>query len=66
MVRINMSERHEDGFQYVELAGLSTDNKPTNADFETGSVFIEVDTGDVYLYNEVTPSWVKIGGDDSE
>ena len=37
--------------QYVEIAGLSTDTKPTYG-IVTGSLFLEVDTGDVYAFNE--------------
>lgn len=42
----------------VSCAGLSTDTKPTDG-IVTGSDFTEVDTGDVYLFNEVSGSWVK-------
>lgn len=45
----------------VELRGLSTDEKPsvleTGGNIENGSVFIEIDTGDVYLYNEEGTEW---------
>lgn len=44
--------------QMVSCAGLSTDDKPT-AGIATGSDFTEVDTGDVYFFNEVSGSWVK-------
>ena len=48
-----------------EYAGLSTDEKPVQDDICTGSTFIEVDTGDVYFFNEEGssgPEWVKVGG----
>ena len=48
-----------DGNRYVELAGLSTDTKPTGP-FLTGSVFLEVDTGKVYLYNRAGNAWVEV------
>lgn len=51
--------------KYFEYAGLSTDTKPTEDIIATGSVFIEVDTGDVYFFNEEGSSdheWVKVGG----
>lgn len=38
--------------------GLSTDTKPTGC--TNGSVFIEIDTGDKYLYNEAGAVWVLI------
>lgn len=44
---------------YVELFGLSTDNKPT-AGIVTGSKFTEVDTGDEYLFDETgSGTWTK-------
>lgn len=36
--------------QYIEASGLSTDTKPD--DCATGSIFVEVDTGKVFLYDE--------------
>lgn len=42
--------------KYVELFGLSTDSKPTTG-IVTGSVFVEVDTGKAYLFNEDASSW---------
>ena len=40
----------------VEIACLSTDTKPTE-NIITGSVAIEVDTGTIYLYDEVSTKW---------
>ena len=61
MIRILDSRIYEDGKNYVEYAGLSTDTKPT-ANIITGSSFVEVDTGDAYLFDEVGEDWYKIGG----
>lgn len=51
---------------YKEYAGLSTDSKPKER-VMTGSLFLEVDTGDVYAFDETsTGTWGKIaalGGD---
>ena len=51
---------------YKEFAGLSTDSKPKERVL-TGSLFLEVDTGDVYAFDETsTGTWGKIaelGGD---
>lgn len=44
---------------YVELACLSTDTKPTTG-VVTGSLALEVDTGDVYAFDEVGGEWNKI------
>lgn len=52
--------------KYYEYAGLHNDSKPTNNDIATGSTFLEVDTGDVYAYDEAGKAWNKIaslGGD---
>ena len=43
---------------YVELAGLSTDSKPTTG-IVTGSIFVEVNTGKVFLFNEASSTWVE-------
>jgi len=45
--------------KYFEFAGLSSDTKPTDK-VSTGSLFLEVDTGDVYAYNEAGSEWKKV------
>lgn len=59
MVRI-LNERIIEGDKnYIEASGLSTDAKPSGV--ITGSLFLEVDTGDVYAYDETdTGEWNKI------
>ena len=50
------------GAEYMELAGLHDDTKPTQG-IATGSLFLEVDTGDVYAYDEegdTGSEWLKI------
>ena len=50
-----------DGLQYIELAGTSSEDKPVGK-YLTGSMFIEVDTGKVFLYNRTATSgneWVE-------
>ena len=59
-VRILKREPMLDDIHYVEIYCLSTDTKPTG--FATGSVCIEVDTSDVYLYDEEGAEWNKVGG----
>ncbi len=51
----------EDGafVSYIEAAGLSTDTKPED-NIATGSLFLEVDTGDVYAFDEVGGEWNQI------
>lgn len=46
---------------YAEIAGKSTETKPT-ANLVAGSLFMETDTGDVYVYEEDSSTWTKIGG----
>ena len=66
MVRIIVDQPLVDGKRYIEAAGLSTDSKPT-AKIVTGSLFLEVDSADVYAFAEGdSPAWNKIaalGGD---
>lgn len=53
----------EDGTRYGEYACLSTDDKPVEIGLATGSLALEVDTGDVYAYDEEGAEgseWVKI------
>ena len=47
---------------YREYAGLHDDAKPTEG-VATGSTFIEVDTGDVFFFDEASAEWKKVGGD---
>jgi len=59
MVRVTMPGIMQNGIQYIEFAGLSTDDKPLG-NFATGSLFLEVDTGDVYAYDEENDEWDQI------
>lgn len=43
----------------VEGECLSTDTKPTTG-IANGSVLIEMDTGDIYMFNEAAGAWVKV------
>ena len=67
--RTNIITGTIDGVSYYEFSGKSTDTKPTFAGIATGSLFLEVDTGDVYAYDEegaVDAKWLKVaalGGD---
>lgn len=59
MVR-TLEARFIDGTaELCKFAGLSTDDKPVGR-LATGSEFLEVDTGDVYAYDEVGGTWAKI------
>lgn len=60
MVRILVFKSLNDGVNYIEAAGLSTDDKPT-AGIATGSKFTEANTGDTYMFAEGdSPTWTKI------
>ena len=43
----------------VKLAGLSTDSKPTTG-IATGSSFLEVNTGKIFLFDEVGGTWNEV------
>jgi hypothetical protein len=67
MITITKKEREriiKDGsIALVELAGLSTDEKPTEmgtTKIENGSTFIEMDTGKIFLYDEENEEWQEI------
>lgn len=45
---------------YREYSGLSTDSTKPTSDVANGSLFLEMDTGDVYAYDEEGETWLKI------
>ena len=60
MVRVIVERIIEGNKRYIEAAGLKTESKPTS-NIVTGSLFLEVDTGDVYAFAEGdVPAWNKI------
>ena len=62
MIRILKEINFDIGKKYIEDAGLSTDTKPVE-NLITGSLFMEADTGDVYIFDETnTGTWTQIGG----
>lgn len=56
MVRALMTKHFDEEKDLVRFAGLSSDEKPVG-DLVTGSEFVEVDTGCIYSYDEVTQEW---------
>ena len=53
----------ENHYKLVELRGLSTDEKPTEINdklIDNGSIFLEIDTGNVYLYDLDNEQWKLI------
>lgn len=43
-----------------DLRGLSSDTKPTHDQVPNGSTFVEMDTGDVYMYDANGKTWLKL------
>lgn len=60
MIRITKETLITEDKRYIEAFGLSTDSKPTT-NIITGSVFVEVDTGKAFLFNETASEWVEVG-----
>lgn len=60
MVRVIVDQAYIEGKSYKEISCLSTDTKPTGG-MVTGSLALEVDTGNVYAYDETSDgTWNKI------
>lgn len=60
MMRIIKEETFQEGKKYIEGACIHDDTKPTSG-IVTGSLMLEVDTGDVYAFQEGdSPAWNKI------
>lgn len=53
----------DDTYITAELRGLADDTKPTEINgkkIDNGSTFVEIDTGDVYLYDLENQEWKKV------
>lgn len=61
MIRKLVERQYDEDSKYIEIACLSTDTKPASG-IVTGSVAVEVDTGDAYFFDEIGESWIKAGG----
>lgn len=59
-MRALVEKNFNDSKKYVEIYGTSSESKPTDG-IVTGSVFVEVDTGKCYLFNEDASEWVEVG-----
>lgn len=60
MIRKLVDRYFSESKKYTEMFGLSTDDKPLTG-LVTGSKFTEVDTGDVYLFDETGDgTWTKV------
>ena len=47
-----------------EFRGLSTDKKPTGLKVGNGSVFIEMDTLKVFIYDKSNHKWIELTTED--
>lgn len=46
----------------VEYRGLSSDEKPINNIIGNGSLFIEMDTGNVFFFDKENYTWLQFNG----
>lgn len=58
MIREYLVSTFYDGKKTMEYQGLSTDEKPTSV-AATGSIFVEVDTGKVFFFDEESAEWIE-------
>lgn len=54
-----LNETDLNGLKLVTIYGSSSDTKPSKG-IADGSVFIETDTHDVYMYDETATIWRKM------
>ena len=63
MVTTTKYENFDEGSARVEFVGLSTDAKPAGPvhgkALANGSAFLEMDTGDLFLYDGTGQRWLK-------
>lgn len=57
-MRIVYEQPCADGKYIRTYFGNSNESKPTS-DLADGSVFVDVDTGKAFLFNETTSAWVE-------
>lgn len=60
MIRKLVDRYFTEDRKYAEIFGMSSDDKPVEG-LVTGSKFTEVDTGIVYLFDEVSQEWFAQG-----
>ena len=68
IIKINKDVLRKDKL-LVQLVGLSTDTKPTsltNGFIANGSAFIELDTQDIYLFDEENSEWLIPSDEDAQ
>ena len=55
---ITYNQWEQNGPYAVEARGLSTDTKPT--DVVNGSIFLEIDTGKIYMFSAEDEDWYEM------
>ena len=59
MIRLIVEQKFTGDKKYIEAAGNSIEEKPTE-DIITGSLYFEVDTGKFYAFDEMSATWNAI------
>lgn len=59
MITIIKKESTTQEGNILEIRGLSTDTKPTE-NISNGSLFIEINTGKLFLYDKQNEQWKEI------
>ena len=54
---LTISDTYANGAKLSEIYGLSTDTKPL--DVKNASVFYEMDTGKIFLFDEANKKWLE-------
>lgn len=60
---MNKDQEYGNGNKVLEYRGLSTDLKPTTYGgkaIDNGTMFIEIDTGKIYMFDAVSSEWKEI------
>ena len=60
MARNIVEQQFDQTHKFIKWAGLSTEAKPTTG-IVTGSLALEMDTGDLYGFEETNSTWHKLG-----
>ena len=63
MVTLNNLREFGSNRSVLDIVGLSTDTKPTDAvegiAITNGSTFTEIDTSNIYMFDEETHTWFE-------
>ena len=59
MARNIVEQQFDMNKKFIKWAGLSTETKPSSG-IVTGSLALEMDTGDLYGFEETNSTWYKL------